>query len=360
MVVNRQRIKGYDIARAIAVFIMVIVNFNLVLTRVDDVGVLSNILRLLQGKGAALFVVLAGVGVSLMINTSLVNKDKIKLKEKRNILLKRALFLFVFGLIYMPLWPADILHYYGLYIVICVLLMNSEAIKLWVAIVLLVVVYPLILGLINYEIGWNWTINEYVDFWTINGFLRNLFINGFHPVIPWVAFMLVGIWLGRQDMNDKNHRNSILWVSVVVFVIVQMVSNKLIDMAVYFIELPIEDAIAIFGTKPMPPMPLFMISGISWSFIIIIICIWLAEKMERKKLLDHLVKTGQMAFTHYILHVVVGVLSAYLIFGENNLSTLHTFLYAISFCVALIVFSVIWLKKFKKGPVSMFMRAITG
>lgn len=359
MLENRQRIIGYDIARAIAVFIMVIINFNLVLTRVDDDGVLSNVLNLLQGKGATLFVVLAGAGISLMIKTNLLNNDRIKLREKRNILLKRALFLFVFGLIYLPLWPADILHYYGFYISIGVLLMTSRVIILWTVIVLLILIYPFILDFVDYETGWNWKINEYANFWTLNGFFRNLFINGFHPVIPWVAFMLAGIWLGRQNMNDKNHRNFILWLSIAIFVIVQMVSYKLIDTAIHFEELSIEDAVAIYGTKPMPPMPLFMISGISWSFILIITCIWLAGKMERKNPLGFLVKTGQMAFTHYILHVVVGILGAYLIFGEHNLSALETFLYAIAFCVALIVFSVFWRKKFKKGPISMFMRSIT-
>lgn len=360
MLEKRQRIIGYDIARALAVFIMVIVNFNLVLARVDGDSVLSNVLNLLQGKGATLFVVLAGVGISLMIKSSSLNNDKIQLRAKRNVLLKRALFLFVFGLIYMRLWPADILHYYGFYISIGALLMMSRAINLWVVIVLLIFIYPFILDFVDYETGWNWKINEYVDFWTFTGFSRSLFINGFHPVIPWVAFMLAGIWLGRQNINDKSHRNFILWFSVVLFAIVQMGSYKLIDMAIHFAELPIENAIAIHSTEPMPPMPLFMISGISWSFMIIIICVWSAEKMEKKNPLGFLAKTGQMAFTHYILHVVVGILSAYLIFGENNLSTLATFLYAISFCGALIVFSVFWRKKFKKGPVSMFMRAITG
>lgn len=360
MLENRQRIIGYDVARALAVFIMVIVNFNLVLTKVDDDGVLSVVLNLLQGKGAALFVVLAGAGISLMIKNDLLYNDKLRLWEKRRVLLKRAAFLFVFGLIYQPLWPADILHYYGLYISIGALLMATRSVNLWVIIVLLIVIYPFILGFVDYETGWNWKINEYTDFWTFNGFLRSLFVNGFHPVVPWVAFVLAGIWLGRQNMTNKNSRNFILWLSLTIFVLVQVGSYKLIDIAVLFTDIQVEDAVAIYGTKPMPPMPLFMISGISWSFMIIIVCIWMAEKIDGKNPLGFLAKTGQMAFTHYILHVVVGVLSAYLIFGENNLSTLETFLYALSFCVALIAFSVFWRRKFTKGPISMFMRSITG
>ncbi len=359
MLEKRQRIIGYDVARALAVFIMVFVNFNLVLTRVDDEGILTGILNLLQGKGATLFVVLAGVGISLMIKAGLKN-DKIKLREKRNVLLKRALFLFVFGLIYMPIWPADILHYYGFYISIGALLMTTRSVNLWMIIVILILIYPFILDFVDYEMGWNWKINEYIDFWTFTGFFRRLFVNGFHPVVPWVAFVLAGIWLGKQNMTNKNIRNFILWLSLIIFILVQVGSNKLIDVVVLLTDMQVEDAAAIYGTKPMPPMPLFMISGISWSFVIIIICIWMTERIDRKNTLGFLAKTGQLAFTHYILHVVVGVLSAYLIFGENNLSTLATFLYALSFCVALIVFSAFWRRKFTKGPISIFMRSITG
>jgi len=71
MSVVPQRIKGYDIARAVAIFIMVIVNFNIVLTRPESNGILSEFLNLLQGKGSALFVVLAGAGISLMTRTSI-------------------------------------------------------------------------------------------------------------------------------------------------------------------------------------------------------------------------------------------------------------------------------------------------
>ena len=47
---------------------------------------------------------------------------------------------------------------------------------------------------------------DYHGFWTIGGQLRNLLYNGFHPVIPWAAFVLAGIWLGRHDLTDAKLR----------------------------------------------------------------------------------------------------------------------------------------------------------
>jgi uncharacterized membrane protein YeiB len=359
MMVNvQQRIVGYDVARALATFIMIIVNFHLVLATVQGEGVIQHILGLLQGKGAALFIVLAGVGISLMTRKSFITSDKLKLKENQQLLLKRALFLFVFGLLYTPLWPADILHNYGIYISVGAFLITSGSRKLWFSIFLLILLYPILISLIDYETGWNWDTNEYSGFWTVKGFIRNLFFNGFHPIIPWLAFLLTGIWLGRQNMANKQTKRIILLISAIVFCSTQIGSQLLIYISTSYLDFTVEDAITIFGTAPLPPMPLFMISGISWSFMVIICCIWVTE--NTKGSFYFLVRTGQMAFTHYILHVLVGILSAYLLFGENNLSPLITLFYAIGFCICSVVLSVQWTKRFKKGPMATVMRFIAG
>jgi len=355
---GKQRIKGYDVARALAVFIMIIVNFNLVLATTSDHGILQDLLEALQGKGATLFIVLAGVGISLMVNST--QKKGVLLQEKQWLLIKRAIFLFVFGLMFTPLWPADILHYYGFYISIGVLLIPTRSSNLWLFIGLLIICYPVILSLIDYETGWNWETNEYTGFWTLAGFTRNLFINGFHPVIPWVAFILAGMWLGKQNLASPEKRKPIMWLSTVTLIFTQVLSYCSIKIALSVFNIPTEEALASFGTNPMPPMPLFMISGISWSFMIITCCIWATQKWNKTNSWHFLVKTGQMAFTHYILHVAVGILGASLLFGENNLSKPVTFLYATSFCAISVLCSVFWYQKFTRGPMSLFMRAITG
>lgn len=356
---SKQRIEGYDVARALALFIMITVNFNLSLARLNDDGLLSRVLDQLQGKGAALFIVLAGVGISLLVKTNLFYYDKIRLWQKQRIILKQGAFLFVFGLIYLPLWPTDILHNYGFFISIGALLISIRSKSLWIIIVLLIAVYPLILGYVDLETGWNWNIKQYTSFWTFKGFLQNLIVNSFYPVVPWVAFVLAGIWLGRQNIANKNNRNLILLLSITIFLLVQMSSFRLAYIALHYTTMPVEDVIAIWGTESFPPMPLFMISGISWSFTIILLCVWITEKMNTRHGLSIIAKTGQMVFIHYILHVVLGILSVYLLFGKNNLNTEVAFLYAIDFCIVSIIFSMLWSQRFTKGPISILIRLIS-
>ena len=204
----KDRILGFDFARGLAIIGMVFVNFMVVMTTGSDTF-LYNLVDMLSGKAAALFVVLAGVGMSLMYKSAMESGDSEKRRKVKVRLLKRAAFLFVLGLSY-----ADILHYYGVYIVIGVALLGASKRVLLSVSSLLVVGYSFLLLFFNYETGWDFTTLEYLDFFTVQGFFRNLFLNGFHPVIPWVAFLLVGIWVGRLDFHNLHTRRCIAIVTL--------------------------------------------------------------------------------------------------------------------------------------------------
>ena len=122
----RKRIIGYDLARALAVFGMVVVNFKIVMgAEKNGPAWLAGLVGLLDGRAAATFVVLAGAGLSLLSQKGRMQKDRDRLARDRHTLLKRALFLFIFGLLYTPIWPADILHFYGVYIALAAFLLSA-------------------------------------------------------------------------------------------------------------------------------------------------------------------------------------------------------------------------------------------
>ena len=56
----QQRNLAVDLARAIAIFAMIVVNFKVVMQAQDGPTWLVNITNLLEGRASALFVVLAG------------------------------------------------------------------------------------------------------------------------------------------------------------------------------------------------------------------------------------------------------------------------------------------------------------
>ena len=65
-----KRIIGIDVARALAVIGMIIVNFKTVFGS-NGSEWLKSIVSIFDGKAAATFVVLAGVGLALMTNSAI-------------------------------------------------------------------------------------------------------------------------------------------------------------------------------------------------------------------------------------------------------------------------------------------------
>lgn len=197
----KKRIVGIDVARALAIIGMIIVNFKIALGSVG-MDSLQSIIGLLEGKAAATFVVLAGIGIAFMSNSAIKNNDVSRLKKIQFSLFKRAIFLFVIGLLFIPIWPADILHFYGIYMLLALALLASRKRTILAVALMLILVYPFMMIVWEYNVGWNFDTLEYPSFWSVEGFFRNLFYNGFHPVIPWAAFMLIGFWFGKNDLND--------------------------------------------------------------------------------------------------------------------------------------------------------------
>ena len=62
----QQRVTGYDLARALALFGMVIVNFKVAMSAETGHAFLIDFASLLEGRASALFVMLAGVGITFL------------------------------------------------------------------------------------------------------------------------------------------------------------------------------------------------------------------------------------------------------------------------------------------------------
>ncbi|MFT5878357.1 MAG: hypothetical protein ACJA2N_001866 [Salibacteraceae bacterium] len=356
----KQRIIGIDVARALAVIGMIIVNFKVVFGAEgrDWVRTLASIF---EGKAAATFVVLAGVGIALMTNSAIKNKDQIKLNSARIRIAKRAVFLFVLGISYIVIWPADILHFYGVYMAITMLLLTRHSKTIIISAIFLIVAYPLLMISWNYGSGWDFESLDYHGFWTFKGFMTNLFFNGFHPVFPWTAFMLFGYWFGKQDLHKYTFLRNTFWISTASFVAIQVLSYVLISFLSDGHQESDAELSEILGTNPMPPLPMYMCSGVAIALAIISGCILVARKYEHNIIIDALNKTGQLAFTFYVAHVIIGMGVVELINPSKigNYSIEFSLIYSAIFSVSCILFAVFWRKHKKQGPLEWVMRIVT-
>ena len=340
---------------------MVVVNFKLVMGA-SEAGPswLVHLTGLLEGRAAATFVVLAGAGLSLLSRKARESGDVDRLARDRGTVLRRAAFLLIFGLLYTPIWPPDILHFYGLYLGAAAFLLAAPARRLVGLALALPLVFLGLLFTLDYEKGWDWESLTYLDLWTPEGMVRHLLFNGFHPVVPWLTFVLVGMLLGRQNLLDGTVRRRVFGAGLGAVILAESTSALLIRILSMGAS-PEEqaDLAAVFGTAMMPPVPLYLLAGSGVACAAIAACVELGVRFPKAFWMRPLLRTGEMALTLYVAHVVVGmgVLQSLGRLEEQSLA--FAVASSAAFCALAVVFAVSWRAKFARGPLEAVLRWIT-
>ncbi|MGI9235957.1 MAG: DUF418 domain-containing protein [Woeseiaceae bacterium] len=343
------RLQGLDLARFLAFVGMVVVNFKIVMGAEDDGGVLGVLAGSLEGKAAATFVVLAGVGLGLAASRSSHSQTVL-------VTMKRAAFLLALGLVNSLIFDADIIHYYAFYFLFGVLALPFRTRTLVAAIVSLNLAFLVLLVVLDYDVGWNWGDYSYVGFWTPSGFIRNLFFNGWHPVIPWLAFLLFGILLSRAGLANTTTQNRLILYGAITLVFAEAVSELLSrSLTVIDPELAI-----IATTAPIPPMPLYVVAGSGAAAAVIGLCLRYAWWFDKVGIIRIVTPAGRQTLTLYIAHILVGMgaLEALGMLGGQSLRS--SVLAALVFCGLSIIYALLWSRTFKRGPIEGAMRRIAG
>ena len=354
----KQRVAGYDVARALALFGMVLVNFKVAMIAETGHPLLLSFAKLFEGRASALFVILAGVGVAFLTARARNSADNTLVLKARMSIVKRGLLLVVIGLIFTPIWEADILHFYGFYFLFAAaIFMFQEKYLLWIS-ALIMLIFPVLMLVLNFEQNWDWATLTYYNFWSVDGMIRHIFFNGFHPVFPWAAFVTFGMWLGRQDLSLKLIRKKLFVRALMTLVITEcsfyFLRNMLNDAG--GIEMTAETITFLFSTSIIPPLPQYIISAGSSAVLVLIACLHLSERFCETKIIQYFYQTGQLSLTLYIAHIVIGMGFLESIGRLENQSIGFSLFSALIFCAGSIALSVVWFKFFNVGPLECVFR----
>ena len=200
---------GPDVVRAVAMFGVVVMNYHGYLIirggRRGD-GVLDEVFDPWTGplstRFAATFVLVAGVGVTLMTRSSI--GDRSRTTEMRWRLVRRGLVLYAGGMLFDFVWPGTILPFYGVMFVLAAGMFTLRS--RWLAVI------GVAAALAGWLIRW-WVYEQFVDgrstTWLTDppsrsprGLLFDVFVNGTHPLLPWLALLCSGMVLGRLFSFD--------------------------------------------------------------------------------------------------------------------------------------------------------------
>lgn len=335
------RMAGIDLARALAIIGMVTVHISPSGTDSS----LAYVLALPRGRSAILFALLAGVGVSLLAASRTTSTG-----QARRTLLWRVVVLLPLGL-----WLQTLDHnvlviladYAVLFLVAIVLLTWSDR---WL---LMVAAGSAVLGGIGFRAG-----QLYVDDFEraapefgqpVLEIVQALVVSGPYPLITWLAPLCVGMWLGRRDLRAAVVRRRLLQIGGAVGVLIPAVLVALDRLA--GVPVPSSGWWPLLDDTPHSQRPLWLLSTIAAAAAILGLCLWLASVWPGP--VRFLARSGQLAFTWYVAHLLV------LHVNEDLLRTgsiAGTFTVIAIFAAVMAVVSALWLAAVPRGPLEFVLR----
>ena len=355
-----RRIAGYDLARSLALFWLVVVNFGVGVVKLDNELFEWQLHHLIPAGATTVFLLLAGIGVSLLKQRDQITKDTHESTDSRKRLIKRAAFLLATGICLNLIWQEDVLRFYGICIASGALLLTVSNRWLWSLVFVCLAISVVCVVLFDYyEIFGNLETLQNGAPWTVQSMLFRAFFNGFFLIFFWIAFLLIGMWLGRQDVRHPKTR----WTAFCGGVVVALVAKCALWLRLFAIpqlpgkfsllELDIENILLLL-------LPIDFFTNGGTAIAIIGGSLVLAERYPDVKWTKPFIATGQLALTLYVVYLVIRMgLSKVLGVLEIYAYPLRTES-AVIFCICAVIFSHFWTKRFERGPLEWAMRRITG
>ncbi|HEY9376692.1 MAG TPA: heparan-alpha-glucosaminide N-acetyltransferase domain-containing protein, partial [Jiangellaceae bacterium] len=207
---SARRLLGVDAARGVALIGMMSVHIN---PAVTPAGETTTSYLIASGRSAALFAVLAGVGLALASGGPTPRRGR-PLSAAMAATLARALVLGLVGLLLGAFESglAIILVYYGLLFVVAVPFLGLGPRVLFPLAATAAVVAPAISQWIRPSLPASSYGNPVVESLADPiGLLTELTVTGYYPVLTWSAYILAGLALGRLILGEFR---TAVWVMV--------------------------------------------------------------------------------------------------------------------------------------------------
>ncbi|MFE7630148.1 heparan-alpha-glucosaminide N-acetyltransferase domain-containing protein [Kocuria sp. NPDC057446] len=323
-----RRLIGVDAARGLALFGMVAVH---TLPSWDEqTGDATLSWTLFAGHSAALFATLAGVSLAFASGGRTPRTGR-RMTASRWALAGRAgtiaLVGFLLGFLELPV--SNILIYYGVLFLLAIPFLRLRTRSLLLCAALFALVAPFlmqwsvdVLPGLEYE---NPSLLDVVlDPGTV---LSQLLLTGVYPALPWMAFLLAGLAVGRTDLTSRRVQTLLATIGAAVALLVWSASvlavqvlggYEAIAAGTPWMDEAQIDEVMVFGGDPTLPTdtlwwllvstphtntPFFLLLNVGVALSVLGVCLLLERVAGR--ILAPLAAAGAMTFTLYTAHLLV-------------------------------------------------------
>lgn len=342
-----KRIVAVDVARGIALIGMFVTHLDI--DTEFSMAEPSTWIHVADGRAANLFVVVAGISLALMSGGSSPTSD---VRPVRVRILGRAVFLFVVGgmLTWLQTPVAVILEFYALYFVLALPALRWRRRTLLIVAAALMCLGGTVIEFVYLVTPWIWT----------NGVGRLLF-GGSYPAATWMAFVLIGIAIGRTRFDRVS--TAFVWVVgggvlLALGLLLESGARTLIDPSIALMVRNLD-----FGTNlrtaffaalvsdDRSTSPFVMISVVGAVLLAMGMCI-LAVRYLRVICIPF-ASVGRMSLTMYCTHVIAISIVMWQPAYEDGA-------YLWPFIIVALLLATLWFLRFKQGPLEAEMRRIVG
>ena len=351
------RLRGPDVVRAVALIGVVVMNFHgyLILRRrtTDNAanGWLDQLFDPWDGplstRFAATFVLVAGVGITLLTRRTL--GDPIRVTQMRWRLIRRGVLLYAVGLVLDEIWLGTIIVYYGVMFVL------AAGIFTWRSRWIVTLGVATAVGATAIR-SWRFerNRNDHDTSWlsspgegSVRGDVFDVFVNGTHPLLPWFALLCAGIVLGRI-LAAPWWRSAAIGGGLVLVAVPWMLTA--------LPATPLQEV--MLSTDPLDRSIVYVASALGTALIAYGAIDWLAERFPSAT--DPLRRAGQLTLSLYIAHILVFNLVVDWLGWVEPAGTEAALLFATLFWAAAIVVGTWWQRRFRRGPAEYVYRAFGG
>lgn len=345
---TRTRLEGVDVARALAVLGMLAVNVG----PRDAEGLAAAFFRIPHGRASLLFVLLAGVGISLLTRRARLPGGSLPWPT----LLWRAALLLLGGLA-LQLLDLDvtvILPTYAVLFLLAVPLVRAPDRALLVAAVAAVVAGPLAWLTVQTATGATFDLApaELTD--APGEVVRTILLTGPYPVITWLAPFLLGMWVGRQDLAARDVQRRLLVGGSVVALAAVTTSRLLVRVLGEPGERLGPDRLVTAVAHSQ--MPLWLVGGAGAALAVLGAALLLVPRLSTRPcartVVSALGATGRLSLTIYVAHLVV---LALLVRPGPETAT-EGVVVTLVMAAAAVVLAAAWTARFGQGPLERLLR----
>lgn len=339
------RIRGIDMARALAIVGMVMVHVGP--RDLEAGGVVGAAYRVSHGRASIGFIVLAGIGVALLAG----DRSRGRLSAATVRLGWRAIVLLPAGLALQTLDinVAVILQYYAVYFLVAAALMRLSDRWLLVVAAASGVLGPVARIMIErsaphlYESG----VPAWHDLARIT---RDILATGYYPVIVWTAPLALGIWIGRRNLRSPAVVRAVTAAGVAAAAAGFVLSDALV--ARFGEAGSLSDWRNLYVIEPHNEMPLWVLTATGIAVAVIGVCLLLAARAPT--VVWPLVALGQLALSTYVVHLIVLELWPHWLMAPDDYAAAWTSV--ARFTVVAMLLAVAYRAAATRGPFELLLR----